>query len=124
MHHDLLPLDEVNLGADGIVARIEPYYSQVESGAVTTFRVTLSNPFPDEQVAVLRLITPVGWRSVPDIAEIRLPALGPLTVELEAVVGGPAARRSRVAVDVSIGDLKLGQHAEALVDVIEPASKG
>jgi glyoxylase-like metal-dependent hydrolase (beta-lactamase superfamily II) len=121
LHHDLLPLDELDLGADGVLARIEPYFSRVESGTTTTFRVTLRNPYPDAQHAVLRLITPVGWRAEPELTEVALPA-GELVVEMEAVVCGPALRRNRVAVDVRIGDLKLGQHAEALVDVIEPAS--
>jgi hypothetical protein len=33
------------------------------------------------------------------------------------VVGDRPAVRARVAVDVTIGALRLGQHAEALVDV-------
>ena len=123
LHHDLLPLDEADLGADGVVARIEPYFSTVESGAKTTFRVTIRNPYPDEQHAVLRLVTPVGWRAEPEVAEVSLPAPGSLVVEMEAVVRGSAERRRRVAVDVTIGDLKLGQHAEALVDVVDPVAE-
>jgi hypothetical protein len=37
-------------------------------------------------------------------------------VEFNVVAATPG-RRQRLAVDVSIGDLLLGQHAEALVDV-------
>ncbi|HVU91552.1 MAG TPA: MBL fold metallo-hydrolase [Jatrophihabitans sp.] len=120
-HHALLPLDEVDLGADGVAARIEPYLSRVEAGATTTFRVTLRNPYPDAHLARLRLVTPVGWRAVPEATEVELAGAQERVVELEAVVQGPAARRNRVAVDVQIGELRLGQHAEALVDVIEPA---
>ena len=39
------------------------------------------------------------------------------TVPFVVVVGGPV-RRARLAVDVTVGDLRLGQHAEALVDVV------
>jgi glyoxylase-like metal-dependent hydrolase (beta-lactamase superfamily II) len=120
-HHALLPLEEVDLGADGVAARIEPYLSRVESGTTTTFRVTLRNPYPDARPARLKLVTPVGWRAVQGIAEVELAGSEEHVVELEAVVQGPAARRNRVAVDVQIGELRLGQHAEALVDVIEPA---
>jgi hypothetical protein len=120
-HHALLPLEEVDLGADGVAARIEPYLSRVESGTTTTFRVTLRNPYPDARPARLKLVTPVGWRAVQGTAEVELAGSEEHVVELEAVVQGPAARRNRVAVDVQIGELRLGQHAEALVDVIEPA---
>ena len=121
-HHEaLLPLDEFDLGADGVVARIEPYFSRVESGTATVFRVTLRNPYAEAQVARLRLVTPVGWRAEPGVTEIALASGGEQVVEMGAVVQGPAARRRRVAVDVQIGALRLGQHAEALVDVIEPA---
>jgi len=120
-HETLLPLDELDLGADGVVARIEPYFSQVESGQRTVFRVTLRNPYPEACVARLRLVTPVGWRAEPEIAEVPLSSRGEHVVEMEAVVQGPAVRRNRVAVDVQIGELRLGQHAEALVDVLDGA---
>ena len=123
VHTDLLPLDELDLGSDGVLARIEPYLSCVESGTTTTFRVTLRNPFPDPQRAVVRLVTPVRWGAQPKVTEVALPTPGPVAVELAATVQGPAERRARVAVDVSIGDLDLGQHAEALVDVINPAEE-
>jgi hypothetical protein len=38
-------------------------------------------------------------------------------VPLAVVVGDRPATRARIAVDVTIGDLRLGQHAEALVEV-------
>jgi glyoxylase-like metal-dependent hydrolase (beta-lactamase superfamily II) len=121
-HHELLPLEEHDLGADGVVARIEPYLSEVVSGSTATFGITVRNPYPEEQTVTLRLVTPVGWRARPEVMKFSLPPAGGGRVEMEAVVPGPAVRRSRVAVDVTIGRLKLGQHAEALVDVIEPSA--
>jgi hypothetical protein len=39
------------------------------------------------------------------------------TVQLRVRVGRVPTVRARVAVDTTIGELMLGQHAEALVDV-------
>jgi hypothetical protein len=38
-------------------------------------------------------------------------------MEFSVEVGAGASRRSRVAIDLAVGQLYLGQHAEALVDV-------
>jgi hypothetical protein len=70
----------------------------------------------------VRLVLPVGWCAVPDVVAISLPPLGRDEVEVELTVGGPPQRRARVAVDVSIGELHLGQHAEAVVDVTHTGS--
>lgn len=79
----------------------------------------MSNPRPSVEKAVVRFEPPVGWVAVPDVATISLPPLGSEEIETEVTIGGPARRRARVAVDVAIGALHLGQRAEALVDVTE-----
>jgi hypothetical protein len=117
LHAELLP-DDPDLGADGILARITPYFSQVPTGSAVLFRVEVRNPFPDEQSAVLRLVTPVGWLAPAEEVRVCLPPSGRLEVGVEAAVGGPPRKRAVVAVDVTIGTLQLGQHAEAIVDVI------
>jgi glyoxylase-like metal-dependent hydrolase (beta-lactamase superfamily II) len=119
VHQELLPLEELDLGADSILARITPYFSTVRRGAAARFTVTVRNPKPVAQCATLRLVAPLGWCPQPGFAELVLPAFGEKGIEMEVVVHGPVRRRTRVAVDVRIGDLELGQHAEALVDVIE-----
>jgi glyoxylase-like metal-dependent hydrolase (beta-lactamase superfamily II) len=117
IHQDLLPLDEFELGADGVLARIAPYYSRAQTGVVTRLLVSVSNPRPSIEKAVVRLVLPVGWVAVPDVAAISLPPLGREEIEIEVTPGGPTRRQARIAVDVTIGDLHLGQHAEALMDV-------
>jgi len=119
IHHDLLPLDEFELGADGVLARIAPYYSQAVAGSVLRVRIAVSNPHRSAEKAVIRLVLPVGWTAVPDVTAVSLPALGREQIEVDLAVGGPR-RRARIVADVSIGELHLGQHAEAVVDVTEP----
>jgi glyoxylase-like metal-dependent hydrolase (beta-lactamase superfamily II) len=122
IHRELLPLDDVDSGADGLLARIAPYYSRAETGTVSRFLVSVSNPYRSVQKAVVRLVLPVGWFAVPDVVTISLPPLGREELEIEVTVGGPPQRRARMAVDVTIGELQLGQHAEAVVDVTNTGS--
>lgn len=77
--------------------------------------VALRNPLPREQRATVRLAVPEGWPQ-PEAAEVTLAPHGEARVVLTAVAGG-AERRARVAADVTVGELRLGQQAEALVDV-------
>lgn len=37
IHHELLPFDEFGFPADGVLARIAPYYSRVQTGTVSRF---------------------------------------------------------------------------------------
>lgn len=122
LHHDLLPVDPCDLGTDGVLARIEPYLSSVTPGSAVRLRITVRNPSPADTDASLRLVTPAGWHAEPEVATVHLPRRGSAVVELAARVQGPPTRRARVAVDVTVGDLHLGQHAEALVDVVEPVA--
>ena len=79
----------------------------------------MHNPTREERKATVRAVLPSGWRADPDVAVVALPPVGQAELELQVVPTGPGERRRRLAVDVSIGDLLLGQHAEALVDVVE-----
>jgi hypothetical protein len=122
IHHDLLPLEDFEFGADGVLARIAPYYSRAQTGTVMRFVVSVINPRRSVQKAVVRLVLPVGWVAVPDVAAVSLLPLGREEIEIEVTVGGSTRRRARVAVDVGIGELQLGQHAEALIDVTQGGS--
>jgi hypothetical protein len=115
LHRELLP-GETGIGADGVLARIAPYYSRADTGSVVRLRVRVHNPTTAAQKAVLRMVVPVGWVAVPDVAAISLPPRGSDEIEIGVTAGAPQ-RRARLAVDVSIGELHLGQHAEAIVDV-------
>lgn len=118
IHRDLLPLDDLDLGADGVLARVSPYYRQVPAGGTIRFTVSVRNPKTSDEKARIRPVLPDGWTAEPDAAVLPLPPLGRSEVEFGVTVAGPPRRRARVAVDVRIGGLHLGQHAEALVDVM------
>ncbi|MBX6354322.1 MAG: hypothetical protein IRZ05_00535 [Micromonosporaceae bacterium] len=44
LHRELLPLDELGLGTDGVLARIAPSYQRAQTGTVARFLVTVTNP--------------------------------------------------------------------------------
>jgi glyoxylase-like metal-dependent hydrolase (beta-lactamase superfamily II) len=116
--HDLLLPDELDLGADSILARLTPYYSLVEPGGELRLTAEVRNPFDRDVWAEIAPVTPYGWDSSGRVRR-HLPAGGTEHVDVTIVVDGPPRRRARVAVDLSIGELRLGQHAEALLDVVD-----
>jgi glyoxylase-like metal-dependent hydrolase (beta-lactamase superfamily II) len=117
IHEALLPLDELDLGADGVLARLVPYRSAAAPGAELDFTIEVRNPHSEPADAVLEPVLPEGWRAVGEPAVVRLAAGEERSVPLRLAVGTRIQRRARVAVDVTIGGLRLGQHTEALVDV-------
>ena len=117
IHRSLLPLDEVDLGLEGFAARIEPYRSEVRPEADLELEVWVRNPFPERGEARVELVVPAGWRADPPVQRIVLDGRSNATVGFRLRAGTTPVRRARVAADVSIGERRLGQHAEALVTV-------
>jgi glyoxylase-like metal-dependent hydrolase (beta-lactamase superfamily II) len=116
-HHELLPLEELNLGADSVLARLTPYRSVAAKGSTIRYTATVKNPFGAEAEADLSLALPTNWRCTPNSRNIVLEAGEERAVEFSVTVGNESIRRGRVALDLSIGPLALGQHVEALVEI-------
>lgn len=116
LHHRLLPLDRLTLPATGQLATIAPYRSRVGVGDSIAYTVRVGNPHDETSEARVEIVLPLGWRSSEAVQTIRLGPHEEATVEFSVVAAAPG-RRQRIAVDVSIGALLLGQHAEAVVDV-------
>ncbi|WP_136055315.1 MBL fold metallo-hydrolase [Microbacterium sp. K24] len=116
LHERLLPLDDVGIGPDGQTARLLPYRAGGVVDEPLTYDLRLRNPFPSSTDARVSLVLPLGWRSSRREIDI---ALGPheeAAVQL-TVTPTTAGRRQRLALDVTVGGLRLGQHVEALLDV-------
>jgi glyoxylase-like metal-dependent hydrolase (beta-lactamase superfamily II) len=117
MHEDLLPLDELDLGTDGQLLRLFPYRSTAAPGAVLELTAEVRNPHRSAADAVLRPVVPAGWEALEPEVRVVLAPGEERAVLLRVRVGDTPVVRARVAVDIAIGELLLGQHAEALVDV-------
>lgn len=115
LHRELLPLEEVDFGAGSVGAEIRPYRATLRPGARLPVAVAVRNPFGTAEEAEVRLTLPPGWRAEPEFARVRLAprATGEVGFVLEAPLSG-AAYRVRVAADLTVGDRRFGQHAEAL----------
>ena len=123
-HLDLLPLDEVDLGAEGFGVRIMPYQARVALGGSVAVEAHVINPFKHPATACVELAVPAGWRSEPARGEIGLEGGGEGVIRfwVHAPADWPAeglkARRVRIAADLTVGRRRFGQHAEALLDVV------
>ncbi|MBV9846423.1 MAG: MBL fold metallo-hydrolase [Kutzneria sp.] len=118
MHRELLPLSDVDFGAEGIGAWIRPYQARAAAGKPTRVQVEALNPFPDEQEVTIGLVVPSGWSCTP--AESAAVVAGKSTITFDFDVTPPpgqTCRRARLAADLTVGGRRFGQHAEALVDV-------
>jgi len=122
IHRDLLPLDEVDFGAEGAGAWIRPYRSEVAAGLELALAVEILNPFSWPEKAEVHLVVPDGWSCRPDDGSdprpTRLDAHGTAVVRFcVQPPAGVAVRRARIAADVTVGARRFGQLAEALVTV-------
>jgi glyoxylase-like metal-dependent hydrolase (beta-lactamase superfamily II) len=116
LHRELLPA-EVDFGAEGFGARIEPYRTSVRSDELLQLDVIVRNPFDRPERATVRLVVPAGW-PIPEPQERDIPARGEDVVRFSVgLVGVAPVVRARVAADLTVGGTMFGQQAEALVDV-------
>jgi hypothetical protein len=107
LHRDLLPAE--GFGTEGFGARIEPYRA---TGPEVDFTVSIRNPFDRDETAAVRLVVPAGWTVIPPVREAELEPHGETDLEFRVVADGPG----RVGADLTVGETRFGQQAEALVE--------
>jgi glyoxylase-like metal-dependent hydrolase (beta-lactamase superfamily II) len=112
LHRELQPIAD----AEGLFARITPYRITVAAGASFDVAVELRNPYTESVTAVVELVLPHGFSSDEPRAEVELRPREERAVTLTVKAPSTAGRRP-FAVELALGDLRLGQHAEALVTV-------
>jgi glyoxylase-like metal-dependent hydrolase (beta-lactamase superfamily II) len=117
LHRELLPLEDVDLGSEGTAARIEPYRATAAPGRKIELQVTVRNPFDRAATATVRVAVPDGWSVEPAVQEVALEAHAESSVTVRVAVGATPVRRARVAADMTVDGVPLGEQAEALVDV-------
>jgi glyoxylase-like metal-dependent hydrolase (beta-lactamase superfamily II) len=118
LHHALLPLDALDLGADSQLARLTPYQQAVPAGGWSELTAEVRNPHPEPAEVTARLVAPRGWLVEPAVRTCRLARGETASLTFAVRAASRPARRARCALDLTIGTLQLGQHAEALVDVV------
>lgn len=118
LHRDLLPLNELDLGAEGFGAVLHPYQTVVQSGKAFSITVEIKNPFHKEQEVFAKMITPINWHV--DQEEFKAKLTSMETVQFITTITvplGTTGYRERIAVDLTVGNHHFGQHAEALVTI-------
>lgn len=120
LHSELLPLESINLGAEGFAARIKPYFIRTSGGCPIEYLVEVRNPLSETTLLRAQMVLPEGWSVDEPEKQIRLgQGQG---CELSFIVMPPLGligTRFRLAVDITVDTVRLGQQAEALVDLTE-----
>jgi glyoxylase-like metal-dependent hydrolase (beta-lactamase superfamily II) len=118
LHRELLPLEDVDFGPEGFPVRIEPYRPTIAPGEAVELDVTVRNPFDRADSAEVRLVTPPGWTADPPERTVELGARAETQLRFRVSPNGAdSVLRARVAVDLTVGGVRFGEQAEALVSV-------
>jgi glyoxylase-like metal-dependent hydrolase (beta-lactamase superfamily II) len=120
LHRELLPLEAVDFGAGGFGATIEPYQSTLASGEVLALEVIVRNPFDRSNEACVTLALPDGWSAEPLEGRTTLEPKADARLHFAVRTAGVASRRARIGADLTVGDRRFGQQAEALVTLVTP----
>jgi glyoxylase-like metal-dependent hydrolase (beta-lactamase superfamily II) len=123
LHRDLLPdpTTDVDLGPEGTCARIEPYRSRIATGQDLAIEVVVRNPLPDRAPVSVCPVVPPGWTVSEQERRVVVDPGAECRMSFRLSPPAVPVRKARIAVDVRVGDVRLGQHADAVVTVVAAA---
>ncbi len=112
--------ERVNEALDPRWAVIAPYRTTTVAPATVAIEVRLTNLGPEPAAALVTIDPPPGWSAQPDRATGRIApdAEEAFAFELDVPAGTPSGRHV-ITADVTLGDRRWGQLAEAWIDIIE-----
>jgi hypothetical protein len=113
----LLPLEEVDFGAEGVGARIEPYRSEISPSDELLLEVTVLNPFRTIEEASIRMIAPPDWIVMPPEQTVRLQPNSSHVLRFVVRPSETPVRRARLGAALAVAGISFGIQAEALVTV-------
>ncbi|WP_431219447.1 MBL fold metallo-hydrolase [Leifsonia xyli] len=117
LHDGLLPDDGMLPPADGNLVLVEPFYQRVSPGALLSYEVVVVNPYDEPREVVARLVTPDGW-SDPSPASTMAGAGETVRLRFAVRAGEAVRKRQRLAADVTVGSVRLGQAGDAVADTV------
>ncbi|WP_431246042.1 MBL fold metallo-hydrolase [Leifsonia xyli] len=117
LHDGLLPGDGMLPPADGNLVLVEPFYQRVSPGALLSYEVVVVNPYDEPREVVARLVTPDGW-SDPSPASTTAGAGETVRLRFAVRAGEAVRKRQRLAADVTVGSVRLGQAGDAVADTV------
>ncbi|GGH73382.1 glyoxylase-like metal-dependent hydrolase (beta-lactamase superfamily II) [Pullulanibacillus pueri] len=120
IHRNLLPEGMV-LNGDGSLATLSPYQKMVQKNETFTLTAVVKNPYSEQKSIVAALHVPEHWGVHETAQQVTVSEKGLAELFFSVTAPDFEVRRARIAVDVTIGDEKFGQQAEALVTI---SSKG
>lgn len=121
-HFERLLPGEANFGLEPSWVQLYPYQSLARPGDTLNLQVRMSNFLAHAVEAEVRLALPDGWQAAPDTVRLTVPALQRGLANMRVTVpAGYAFRYPRVAIsaDVVFDGRRLGQIAEATVELVE-----
>ncbi|CAN5835166.1 hypothetical protein BH23CHL8_BH23CHL8_11630 [soil metagenome] len=112
--------ERVNEALDPDFVLCRPYLSRVVAGATLDVAVEVTNHGPTRERGMVRLHLPRGWTATPGSASAPIDPgeTAELRFHVAAPAGEPPGRRVLLA-DLTLGERRYGQRAEAIVDVLE-----
>ncbi|HEX7065431.1 MAG TPA: MBL fold metallo-hydrolase [Bacillales bacterium] len=117
IHRELLPEEIVEFRGDGAAAALTPYQTYVDPEDTFTLKATVKNPYESEEIVTISLDVPSGWKTWNNVKQVSVPGGGEGVETFTITAPNVNERRARIAANITIGDKKFGQQAEALVTV-------